>query len=333
MRRITEKDLKAMYQPMPESMQADLRQTLASLPEKKEKIIMKKKMSIGLAVVLLILFGMLSAALAAGFFTERVINWKGEVMEEQVELLPGLTPKPEEVPDYAEMEAMDETARRLAHNVDPHEIRIGYWLDAEGRIAGQVSEQRTQKFESYDALLDALKSAPYLTLPGEIPENYHFDEGEVFLLCAADTEYHLTETIKDPSGVMVDCYRVNPEDDVIVGYSVTFRESEEDYHYLYIHSDLANNLDENEFMIGLQENEEAEAVALPAAENALLLTGPNRMELMARKKLSENISIRDMMELFHPDEGERIIAYNEEIIMAFAPLLTRDEVLALYPVP
>ena len=330
MRRIKSDELKNIYQPMPGEARAAVRRTLSSLSEEKEKIIMKKKLSVGLAAVIVVLAGLISAAMAGDFFIQRSINWKGEIVEEEDELMPMITftPEPEDITEGLQLA---DRALELIEAGNEKEFRIAYWLDENGERIGQTAKKRSKTLESYEALINTLKSDAVFTIPDHIPEGYCFENAEIYLEFAADTECKPANTLIDPSGVIVECYAASPGNDEIVGYSATFRLSDADYHYLYLRSDLSAEQDSEDYMIGLGEDETARTVDLPGAENALLLIGDERHELMIRRKIVSDRKTIDIMSFFHPEDGMQTNEYTEEIFEIWAPLLSEEELLAMYP--
>lgn len=329
MRHITDQDLKNVYQPVSDDFQKVMRRTLSSLSEREEKSVMKKKLSIGLIAAIVALLGLLSAAMAGSFLKERTINWRGEVMEEEIETSPmsTFTPEPAAIMEEA---LLAERAQKLIGNGNENDFHIAYWLDENGQRIGQTAKKRRKTIQSYEMLVDILGKNADFTLPSFIPEGYKFEEAEIYLEYPAGEVCERVDTWKDPSGIIVDCYAADPERDVIVGYEATFLASAPDHRYLYIRGDLSADNDLNDYMFGLGENEEGTTVYLPGTESALMITGDQQCKLIARKKLSSSIDTISIMSFLHPEDGIQTNRYTEEIINIWGPQLTEEDALAMY---
>lgn len=298
-----------------------LYQQVLNRAEKEENIQMKKKLSFSFVSVIAILLVLVAVAYAATEVYHRIsINWKGEIVADYTEpISPESTTPPPQPMSEAELSRM--ASELLSNAVAEGEYGIVSYTTSYG-IGGSGRPIRI-KYNSWNDFQQAIEATDHLTLPTWIPEGYEFESAEVKIGCKEKGEYKLIEEQQEEALTLFR-YKVDDTDAVIVGYSITYRESAEDYHYIHISSMLVEDYgdqDAQEFF--LNDGDNAYVVTIPGMDDALAISSddnPKMSSLTMRRILNSPLKCKgEPMLESAPTINDRV--YTEEQIDIFGPLL------------
>ena len=296
-----------------------LYQRVVANAEKGEKT-MKHWIPKGLVIALIALLCMGAVAVAAGVYGGTV-NWLGEVVpnEHSGEVTATMAPP-------AVTETIDLNEDYLDQLVAEGTMLLISEIGEDGEIVPNMRTRVTRTETDWDAFQALLEGAEYLPLPNFIPEGYEFVEGEVHYQCRADGQWNLLGQQNLGGGLMAEWYAPGPDEEIVSGYYMLFRESEEDYHYLSIHAMLTETQDVNEQTFGFLSGQTAQAVSVPGMNNALAITGPNTCDLSMLRMLEEPIDALRMWDRSDPQK----CTYTEVDLSVFAPLLDVDTLISMF---
>lgn len=328
MKRYTQSELQKMYMDPSEELKDRIHQEISSLPikEQEEKIV-KKKLSFSFVTVIAILLILVAVAYAATEVYHRIsVNWKGEIIEEQEVYNPEPTPTPQPVMNETEIRTK---AEELLQTVTEDEYGTVSYTSVDGTNLGGSGRPRHKTLYSWEEFKQAMTNVNYLSLPVWIPDGYEFQNAILTLDCKADGEYKLLEERQEGT-VTLKRYTVDDADSIITGYELFLRDSDEDYHYIVVYSNLYPDSDTDEHSIGLLEGENAVVVSIPGMDNALAIDGTNETKgnaLLMRRTLDTPIEVK-----WPPFEDIPFdsLTFTEENIDIHAPLLDTDIIQKMF---
>lgn len=303
-----------------------LYQQVLNRAEKEEETV-KKKLSFSFVSIIAILLLLGAAAYAATEVYHRIsVNWKGETVEEEEPWL-GVTTAPPEIMTEAELSIM---ASDLLHqSVAEEEYGIVSYTTSYGTPS--TSKPISKTYYSWDEFLNAMANADSLTLPAWIPDGYQFESATLWFGCRKGGEYKLIDEHQE--GIMtVERYTVDDSDLVITGYDITYRESDEPYHYLAVGSRLEEKT-VGEALFGVDEEESASVVTISGMDDAILISSANEIKmsrLVMRRELSDPVECEpEPASTKAPGPIDSTI-YIKERISVFAPMLDAEDLQKMF---
>ena len=294
--------------------------------EREENTQIKKKLSFSFVSVIAILLVLGAVAYAATEVYHRIsVNWKGETIEE--EPWPEITTAPPEIMTEAELSLM--ASDLLHHSVAEEEYGIVSYTTSYGTPG--TSKPISKTYNSWDEFQDAMANTDPLTLPAWVPDGYEFESATLWFGCRKDGEYKLIEEHQD--GIMtVERYKVDDTDLVIIGYDITYRESDEDYHYLEVGSRLEEKT-VGEAHFGLAEEESANVVTIPGMNDAILISSANEIKmsrLVMQRELSSSVECEPEPRFTKAPGPIDSTIYIKERISVFAPMLDAEDLQKMF---
>lgn len=303
-----------------------LYQQVLNRAEKEEETV-KKKLSFSFVSVVAILLILGAAAYAATEVYHRIsVNWKGETVEEE-EPWPGVTTAPPEIMTEAELSIMANDL--LHHSVAEEEYGRVSYTTSYGTPG--ISKPISKTYNSWDEFQDAMVKADPLTLPAWVPDGYEFESATLWFGCRKDGEYKLIEEHQD--GIMtVERYKVDDSDLVITGYDITYRESDEAYHYIGVSSRLEEETI-GEGLFGVNEEESATVVTIPGMDDAILISSSNEIKmsrLVMRRELNSTVECEPEPAYTKAPGAIDSTIYIKERISVFAPMLDAEDLQKMF---
>ena len=289
--------------------------------------VMKKKLSFSVVGIIAIILVLTAVAYATTQVFHRIsVNWKGKIIEEQEVYNPEPTPSPQPIMNETELGIR---AEELLQTVAEEEYGTVSYTSADGMCLGGSGHPRHKTLYSWEEFKQAMTNVDYLSLPVWIPDEYEFQYAILKLDCRADGEYRLLEEHQEGT-VTLKRFTVDDADSIITGYELLFRDSDEDYHYIAVYSDLYPDSDTDEYSIGLLEGETALVVSIPGMDNALAIDGTNETKgnaLLMRRSLDTPIEVK-----WPPFEDSPFVlqTFTEESIDVHAPLLDPDTIQKMF---
>lgn len=294
--------------------------------EREENTQMKKKLSFSFVSVIAILLILGAVAYAATEVYHRIsVNWKGETIEE--EPWPEITTAPPEIMTEAELSLM--ASDLLHHSVAEEEYGIVSYTTSYGTPG--TSKPISKTYNSWDEFQDAMANTDSLTLPAWVPDGYEFESATLWFGCRKDGEYKLIEEYQD--GIMtVERYKVDDTDLVIIGYDITYRESDEAYHYIGVSSRLDEETD-GEDLFGVNEEESATVVTIPGMDDAILISSSNEIKmsrLVMQRELGSSVECEPEPAYTKAPGPIDSTIYIKERISVFAPMLDAEDLQKVF---
>ena len=288
---------------------------------------MKKKLSFSVAGIIAVILALTVAAYAATEVYHRIsVNWKGEMIDEQEVMNPEPTPSPQPMMNETELRIK---ADELLQTVREEEYGTVSYTCPDGMSLAGVGRPRHKTLYSWEEFRQSMANVDYLSFPDWIPDEYEFRYAILELDCKADGEYKLLEEHQE-GAVTLKRFTVDDADSVITGYELFFRESDEDYHYIAVYSNLYQNSDTDEHSIGLLEGETAAVVAIPGMDNAIAIDGTDETKgsaLLMRKVLNTPVDVKRPPFEDSPFDSE---TFTEENIAVHAPSLDVDTMRKMF---
>lgn len=283
--------------------------------EEGETNMKRNKISIKAVFAVIAILSMFTAAIAAGM--NGYVNWLGEFTPEETfpQVLP--TEAPEEMDDQ---QKLFDLTQQILDSAGDREL-VAVWDETGGSSISPMI-----RTDSLQQMKELLKTAEHLPQAQFIPEGYEFAEGYVEYACEADGVYEHLSHEELSEGLTVDRYRIPEEDAFAESYSMIFRESDEDYHYMFIYVSLEQSGDPADFAFGLNEDQTAQAVKVPGMDNALAITADHMCSLHMRQTLPIPMEYRyfDGMDVDSTEE------YSEIHIDISAPLLDTETLINMF---
>jgi hypothetical protein len=245
----------------------------------KDEIVMKKKLSVGLIIAILV--SLAAIAFAATEYVQKFIsvNWQGETAADQNAAI--------DVPDPLSnpMNRM----RKILNSTPDDVLPIIEWNGAPPR-SSRVRNRKT----------DSLKGIDYNTgivLPDNIAEKDSFSV-DLTYGCLAEGEYTLISEEKVDEFTLKQ-YTVDPAYDVVIGYSIQFKDKNRDlYHddnqyWHTIRSELSISED-NSFQFAVMDGEEhsAQSVEIPGMDKAVFINLGMNTRLIAIRMLNKPVVVK-----------------------------------------
>jgi flagellar basal body-associated protein FliL len=245
----------------------------------KDEIVMKKKLSVGLIIAILV--SLAAIAFAATEYVQKFIsvNWQGETAADQNAAI--------DVPDPLSnpMNRM----RKILNSTPDDVLPIIEWNGTPPR-SSRVRRKKT----------DSLKGIDYNTgivLPDNIAEKDSFSV-DLTYGCLAEGEYTLISEEKVDEFTLKQ-YTVDPAYDVVIGYSIQFKDKNRDlYHddnqyWHTIRSELSISED-NSFQFAVIDGEEhsAQSVEIPGMDKAVFINLGMNTRLIAIRMLNKPVVVK-----------------------------------------
>ena len=328
MKQYTQSELQKMYMEPSEGLKDRIHQEISSLPirEQEEKIV-KKKLSFSFVSAIAILLLLAAVAYAATEVYHRIsVNWKGETIEEE-EPLPEITTAPPEIMTEVELSLMANDL--LHHSVMEEEYGMVSYTTSYGTSG--TSKPISKTYNSWDEFQDAIANADSLTMPACAPDEYEFESATLWFGCRKGGEYKLIEEHQD--GIMtVERYKVDDSDLVITGYEITYRASDEAYHYIGVSSSLDEKT-VGEDLFGVNEEESATVITIPGMDDAILISSSNEIKmsrLVMQRELSNPVECEPEPRFSKAPGPIDSTIYIKERIHVFAPMLDAEDIQKMF---
>lgn len=293
----------------------------------KGEIKMKKKISISLVPILVVLFLLVTVAYAA---TEiyRQITWKGEPLETTGE------PFASEMV-YAVEDEMINHIENLTAAVPEDDYAEVWYTGNDSRTINVHKKQKT--FSSFEDFQQFMSSFDYLSVPVWLPENMNYFSGKVIMDSKVNVEseddgnyvdtdgvssyrtgnadgyYKQTEEWDDAdSHIHYRRYTLNDTEAIITGYELIIGFA--DHSDIIITSELSTGSGTS---FTLAADETAKAIVVENMSDALLINSPNTAmhdRLFVRKELDTPITFLSLMQgqLTSTEEVLTIMTYDYE---------------------
>ena len=277
---MTEQELRTRLNDLTSEIPAEThRAFLSAVSPGKEEVVMKKKISIGLIIAILV--SLAAIAFAATEYVQKIIsvNWQGETAANQNTAT--------DVPDPLsnQMNRM----RKILNSVPEDVLPIIEWNGTPPR-SSRVRHRKT----------DSLKGIDYHTgivLPGNIAEKDSFSV-DLTYGCLAEGEYTLISEEKVDEFTLKQ-YTVDPAYDVVIGYSIQFKDiNRELYHddnqyWHTIRSELSIS-EGSSFQFEVMDGEEhsAQSVEIPGMDKAVFINLGMNTRLIAIRTLNKPVVVK-----------------------------------------
>jgi len=255
------------------------RSFLMAVSPRKEEIVVKKKISVGL--IFAILVSLVAIAFATTELTQKFIsvNWQGETTTEPVDDID--TPDPLSDPMIK--------MRKILYTVPDDVAAVVEWNGTPPR----VSKGRSRKTAS----LEEISYDTGIVLPDKIAEQDSF-EATLTCGCLADGDYELISEEKVDEFTLKQ-YTVNPAYDIVIGYSIGYKDKneslykDENKYWRSIRSQLSISLS-NQFQFAVMDGDEhtAESVDIPGIDKAVFVTRGMNTSLIAIRTLNKPVVVK-----------------------------------------
>ena len=255
------------------------RSFLMAVSPRKEEIVVKKKISVGL--IFAILVSLVAIAFATTELTQKFIsvNWQGETTTEPVDDID--TPDPLSDPMIK--------MRKILYTVPDDVAAVVEWNGTPPR----VSKGRSRKTAS----LEEISYDTGIVLPDKIAEQDSF-EATLTYGCLADGDYELISEEKVDEFTLKQ-YTVNPAYDIVIGYSIGYKDKneslykDENKYWRSIRSQLSISLS-NQFQFAVMDGDEhtAESVDIPGIDKAVFVTRGMNTSLIAIRTLDKPVVVK-----------------------------------------
>ena len=277
---MTEQELRDRLNSLTEAIPDEAhRSFLMAASPGKDEIIMKKKISVGLIIAILV--SLAAIAFAATEYVQKFIsvNWQGETAADQNAAI--------DVPDP--MSNPMNRMRKILNSTPDDVLPIIEWNGTPPR-SSRVRHRKT----------DSLKGIDYNTgivLPDNIAEKDSFSV-DLTYGCLAEGEYTLISEEKVDEFTLKQ-YTVDPAYDVVIGYSIQFKDKNRDlYHddnqyWHTIRSELSISED-NSFQFAVMDGEEhsAQSVEIPGMDKAVFINLGMNTKLIAIRMLNKPVVVK-----------------------------------------
>lgn len=296
-----------------------LYQRVAAHAEKGERN-MKYHIPKGLVIALIALLCMGTVAVAAGIYGGTV-NWLGEVVPD--ERMPAVMPTMAPVMETGDVDLNEDVLDQLRKDG----TKLMVWKQmSDGTQLPEVSTRMMRTADSEAAFLALLSGDDELVLPQFIPEGYEFVRGEVYYECRAGGDWKCVERQTVMDVFVAELYTLEPEDEIISGYCLLYRESPEDYHYLSIDVMLSERQNVEEHTFGFLPGQTPSVVQVSGMDYALAITAENRSTLSMLCDLKQPIDY-----LWFP-EAEELgeMTFEQLDVFVSAPLLDTDTLIRMF---
>ena len=266
---MTEQELRTRLNNLAGEIPAEThRAFLSAVSPGKEEVVMKKKISIGLIIAILV--SLAAIAFAATELTQKFIsvNWQGETATDPDNTI--------DVPDPLS-DPMNDVLPIIEWNGTPPR-------------SSRVRHRKTDSLEGID-----YNTA--IVLPENITEQDSFSV-DLTYGCSAEGEYKLISEEKVDEFTLKQ-YTVDPAYDVIIGYSIEYKDKneslfkDENKYWHTIRSELSIS-ESNSFQIAVMDGEEhsAQSVEIPGMDKAVFINLGMNARLIAIRTLDKPINMR-----------------------------------------
>ena len=283
---MTEQELRTRLNNLTGEIPAEThRAFLSAVSPGKEEVVMKKKISIGLIIAILV--SLAAIAFAATELTQKFIsvNWQGETATDPDNTI--------DVPDPLSdpMKAM----RKVLNSAPDDVLPIVEWNGTPPR-SSRVRHRKTHSLEGID-----YNTA--IVLPENITEQDSFSV-DLTYGCSAEGEYKLISEEKVDEFTLKQ-YTVDPAYDIIIGYSIEYKDKneslykDENKYWHTIRSELSIS-ESNSFQIAVMDGDEhsAQSVEIPGMDKAVFITRGMNTSLIAIRTLDKPVIVKSK-----PGEG------------------------------
>lgn len=279
----------------------------------------KVKKRSGAALALAVVMGLtMATALAAGISgIWRDLNWFGEEVRERTDSIPSSAPVGS-VPTETASVDIDSIIQESVNSAEARELVV---ISDDTGVSYAARTQDVSSLEEFDALMQNARGIP---TPEAVPEGYVFVGGHVEFGCLSEGKYVLTSRRIIAEGVTESRYSVDPSFDCILGYVLRFaREDREDDLSIVAH--LQPSRDPQEDVIGVSDDQTAQAVRIDGMDNGIAVDSEAIHFLFMRKTMDEPISIL----IFGSDE-HWIETCGECHIRVSSQRLDSDELIGIF---
>lgn len=292
---------------------------------KGEKPHMKKKLPVAL-VAAIIAVSLCTVALAVGVMSGyRTINWKGEVLEEE-DAEPIVTPNPEPTPDDAE-DALNDHINELANSAADGKAVLVFTTE-EGELQACVGRQLERSVPSLEALREALgEASAWLPLPDGLPDGYEARSIKLSYDCYAGHDYTLLSEEQFSDGLVIRRYGLGEGDGFVSGYQIDCRDAEG--HFATIGANLLGMSEDEDFSIGLTNDQTFEVLSVPGMDDALYIANEGHALLIMRRLLPDGIEYKAIFAPEDPDLPIEVL-HEAHVVVTADDVLSREEMLALF---
>ncbi len=283
---------KDAFPPVDAGFKDGMERAFDALGKEKEK--MKRKVSLGfvLAAVLALLSATALAAGLGGVFGS--VNWFGEFAGDEAFELPLPTP----APSAQANELFDLTQQILDSRGEKELVLVsdgvsGTYAPSTKALAG---------LQELETLLAGNAALPV----AKIPEGYRFASGSLFYGCRPEGQFELTASQALPSGLSVSRYRIPSGMDFATGYSLTLVGSDPG-DSITVDIGLSEHTDAQEYWMGVGPEQQAAALEVDGADNAVAVEGAGGSSLSLRRTLGTPVACRE----FLPGAQSDLVTYEE----------------------
>ena len=279
------KELQMIYGEPPEELEGLIRRQILSLPDSEGgKVTMKKSLKFRFAIVMAALLGIMAIAYAGTNWIN--VNWKGEEVD---------APRTQESQDPDLITKMNSALFGT-----PDEYYCVVVSESSEEVTSRNKLSRSDSLSALDEI--PLMRVPDSSFSGTI-------EVELEYQCGEHGEYILAGEEQN-DGFVVRKYTIEPENEVITGYSVQYWENEK------VVKSIRSYLTPSEsqtFGFRSEENVDTRVVTVPGMEKALWITRNGRTTLRMIRKLEKPVTVKTAPEN-SAEEIDSTIVYGYELI-------------------
>ena len=277
---MTEQELRTRLNDLTGEMPSEThRAFLSAASPGKEEVVMKKKISIGLIIAILV--SLAAIAFAATELTQKFVSvsWKGETTTD-----PGNTI---DVPDP--LSNPMQTIRKILNSAPDDVLPIVEW-NGTPPSSSRVRHRKTHS-------LEGIEYNTAVVLPENIADQDSFSV-DLTYGCSAEGEYELISEEKVDAFTLKQ-YTVDPAYDVITGYSIEYKKENRDWfkddnkYWHTIRSELSIQ-EGNSFQIAVMDGEEhsTQSVEIPGMDKAVFITHGLNTSLIAIRTLDKPVIVK-----------------------------------------
>ncbi|MBR2602802.1 MAG: hypothetical protein IKE08_08965 [Clostridia bacterium] len=277
---MTEHELRTRLNDLTSEIPAEThRAFLSAVFPGKVEVVMKKKISIGLIIAILV--SLAAIAFAATELTQKFIsvNWQGETATEPGDDMDTLDPVSDPMIKM----------RKILYTAPDDVAAVVEWNGTPPR----VSKGRSRKTASFVEI----SYNTGIVLPDKITEQDSF-EATLTYGCLAEGDYELVSEEKVDEFTLKQ-YTVNPAYDIVIGYSIGYKDKneslykDENKYWRSIRSQLSISLS-NQFQFEVMDGEEhsAQSVEIPGMDKAVFINLGMNTRLIAIRTLDKTVVVK-----------------------------------------
>lgn len=287
---MTEQELRTRLNNLTGEIPAEThRAFLSAVSPGKEEVVMKKKISIGLIIAILL-------SLAALAYSANGIVWFS-LDGKQV--------------DYSEKYTSDDNSGWISEKKERmysllNSVPDDYYAVVTWKGGKTVQSRKKKKaVTALDQMMDKLDNAGYAHPDAIVPKGYTFVDCELTYDCRQDKSYSLVSKTEDDDFIL-EQYSIEPGDEVLTGYTVRLKRGKSLY-FCTISSKLitSENVPAFGFTPTLDDEIKADAVQVSGMEEALLIQHSEGLSILAmRRRLDQPVTVRTEPQTVGSDQAE-----------------------------